>query len=292
MFGITSPSRSPSDKRVVGFVTANLLKAISRRDLQRLHRSPRKYVQEKYGDLAAQSVPVTDDPFAVAAEETEPREKPKTSPHLSVLAELIEVDVAQAHRIIAATGQSSDATQARHRLDKLIASGQAKLLETAYGLGGSGQRFKVESVGEWIYPTEMDPPEVPQDLTGPIGPGVDLVTPVSSTAFEMRAIGLTLEVDAVLGSDGETIEFNIAPELVRLAGELDYGRDAALAVQPLFESFSVRSCATVSSGTALLFGMGGFETARAQKAATEAEQAAVEGRRLLLFITPTARPAR
>ncbi len=108
----------------------------------------------------------------------------------------------------------------------------------------SGQRAKIEIIREFIYPTEYDPPEIPQDFgsfgtTGgafPGGLGGGLaggfqqtavnsfpVTPANPTAFEMRPVGVTLEVDPVVGADGYTIELNIAPEVVEFEGFINYG---------------------------------------------------------------------
>ena len=49
------------------------------------------------------------------------------------------------------------------------------------------------------------------------------VTPANPTAFEMRPVGVTLEVDPVVGADGYTIELNIAPEVVEFEGFINYG---------------------------------------------------------------------
>jgi general secretion pathway protein D len=107
----------------------------------------------------------------------------------------------------------------------------------------SGQRAKIEIIREFIYPTEFDPPEIPQDFGGGnnFGGGGGLggfaglqpnfgqapnsfpVTPANPTAFEMRPVGVTLEVDPVVGADGFTIELNIAPEVVEFEGFINYG---------------------------------------------------------------------
>lgn len=102
----------------------------------------------------------------------------------------------------------------------------------------SGQRAKIEVIREFIYPTEYDPPEIPQDfgsisttgggLGGAIAGGQAStssfpVTPANPTAFEMRPVGVTLEVDPVVGADGFTIELNIAPEVVEFEGFINYG---------------------------------------------------------------------
>ncbi len=96
----------------------------------------------------------------------------------------------------------------------------------------SGQRAKVEVIREFIYPTEYDPPEIPDrigtDVVGIIttaGSSTETfpVTPANPTAFETRNTGVSLEVDPVIGSDGYTIDLNLAPEVVEFKGFVNYG---------------------------------------------------------------------
>ncbi|MEM0895658.1 MAG: Amuc_1098 family type IV pilus outer membrane protein [Verrucomicrobiota bacterium] len=97
----------------------------------------------------------------------------------------------------------------------------------------SGQRAKIEVIREFIYPTEYDPPEIPQEFgsitTTGFAPGTAAnvssfpVTPANPTAFEMRPVGVTMEVDPVVDADNFTIELNIAPEVVEFEGFVNYG---------------------------------------------------------------------
>ncbi len=94
----------------------------------------------------------------------------------------------------------------------------------------SGQRAKIEVIREFIYPTEYDPPEIPNQvgttgITGPLGgsTGTFPVTPATPTAFETRNTGVTLEVDPVLGADNFTIDLNLSPEVVEFEGFINYG---------------------------------------------------------------------
>lgn len=97
----------------------------------------------------------------------------------------------------------------------------------------SGQRAKIEVIREFIYPTEFEPPEIPQDFggggslfggggTGATGNSFP-VTPTTPTAFETRNTGVTLEVEPVLGADGYTIDLMLAPEVVEFEGFVNYG---------------------------------------------------------------------
>src|SRR5678815_1788136 len=69
----------------------------------------------------------------------------------------------------------------------------------------SGQRAVIEIIREFRYPTEFDPPQIPQTFNG-TGGGSFPVTPTTPTAFETRNTGVTLEVEPVIGPDLYTID--------------------------------------------------------------------------------------
>lgn len=102
------------------------------------------------------------------------------------------------------------------------------LLSAPSVMARSGQRAKIEIIREFIYPTEYDPPEIPNQIGGGGGIGGGTVsfvpvTPATPTAFETRNTGITLEVDPVLGADEYTIDLNLAPEVVEFDGFINYG---------------------------------------------------------------------
>jgi general secretion pathway protein D len=49
------------------------------------------------------------------------------------------------------------------------------------------------------------------------------VTPAFPDAFESRDIGVTLEVEPIVGADSYTIDLNLSPEVVDFDGFIDYG---------------------------------------------------------------------
>ncbi len=91
----------------------------------------------------------------------------------------------------------------------------------------SGQRATVDIIREFPYPTEYDPPEIPQNFNGGGGggqaPASFPVTPAHPTAFEVRNLGTHLEVEPVVGEDNFTVELNISPEFVQFEGFINYG---------------------------------------------------------------------
>ncbi len=100
----------------------------------------------------------------------------------------------------------------------------------------SGQRAVIEIVREFRYPTQFQPPQIPQTvgalrsgegLTGdliPLGGSSNTpVTPTTPTAFETRNTGVMLEVEPIVGPDGVTIDLNLVPQVVEFEGFVNYG---------------------------------------------------------------------
>jgi len=95
-----------------------------------------------------------------------------------------------------------------------------------------GQRAKIEQVREFIYPTEYDPPEVPNDFgrvqigntifIGPPPPTFP-VTPATPTAFETRSVGKTVEVEPTVAADNLTISVNVLLDFTDFTGFINYG---------------------------------------------------------------------
>ncbi len=97
----------------------------------------------------------------------------------------------------------------------------------------SGQRSKIEIIREFPYPTEFDPPTIPQNFGGGGGglfgnagnaSGSSFpVTPTTPSGFMFRNTGVTMEVEATVGEDTYTIDLNLAPEVVEFEGFINYG---------------------------------------------------------------------
>jgi len=91
----------------------------------------------------------------------------------------------------------------------------------------SGQRAVIEVVREFRYPTQFQPPQIPQTVgstSGAAGGATTVpITPTTPTAFETRNTGVTLEVEPVVGPDGITIDLNLVPQVVEFEGFINYG---------------------------------------------------------------------
>jgi general secretion pathway protein D len=106
-----------------------------------------------------------------------------------------------------------------------------------------GQQATVEVIREFIYPTEFDPPQIPTNVGATTGAGgggtagAIPVTPTTPTAFEMRPVGVRMEVDPVIGENG-SIDLNLLPEVTEFDGFINYG-SPIYSVQPLTDAFGI-----------------------------------------------------
>ncbi len=98
----------------------------------------------------------------------------------------------------------------------------------------SGQKATIEIIREFIYPTEYEPPELPNSVgaTGGTGGGIVggmgssgmfPVTPATPTAFETRNTGVTLEIEPTIGENDFVIDLRFVPEIVEFEGFVNYG---------------------------------------------------------------------
>lgn len=108
----------------------------------------------------------------------------------------------------------------------------------------SGETAKIEIIREFWYPTEYEPPELPnsvdssnyggyprnnlvEDLVGGGGAQAQVnsfpVTPATPGVFEMKPVGVTLEVVPTIGDNKYIIDLNFKPSIVEFEGFVNYG---------------------------------------------------------------------
>ncbi|MCX6865787.1 MAG: type II and III secretion system protein [Verrucomicrobia bacterium] len=86
----------------------------------------------------------------------------------------------------------------------------------------SGQSSKIEIIREFIYPTEYEPPQIPQSVGLRTGGGFP-ITPSSPTAFETKNVGITLEVLPVADANKRFVDITLNPSLSDFDGFVNYG---------------------------------------------------------------------
>ncbi len=160
---------------------------------------------------------------------------------ISFIIEYFQLDHRTANKLIREFApRAADAGELRDRLGAMIEAGDARLIETGWIRGESGQRAKSESIREDIYPTEYDPPEMPRsvgDITiietsvtneekkktssseavqhkSSSGAPIPHMTSANPAAFETRNVGLTIEVDPVINFNKTYIDISLIPELI------------------------------------------------------------------------------
>ncbi|MGK0189700.1 MAG: hypothetical protein ACI9R3_005517 [Verrucomicrobiales bacterium] len=154
--------------------------------------------------------------------------------------EYIEVPKDKATAYASDPGFLADGTALRREVQKWIVDGSASILEVGLISTRSGQRAKVESVRELIYPTEWS-----KDTGIPV-------------AFETHNTGTMIEVDPISSPDGSIVDLNVAPELSAHVGESpasqrpSWFQDGDVSI-PHFQSMKLSSAVTsVGGGYVLL----------------------------------------
>lgn len=181
---------------------------------------------------------------------------------LQIQVEWIEVDAETATELLMdedpsqpAVSRSSNAGPLRQALQESIKKGKATLIESVMVTARSGNRAKAESIQEYIYPTEYGAGSFLHSEKA-IGTVTKQIAP-QARAFETRNVGVTLEVDPVIGTDERIIDLNLAPELVYLTGKESWGKHLAEGstvdvLMPSFYSVKTTTQVTVVAGEYLL----------------------------------------
>ena len=155
----------------------------------------------------------------------------------------------------------------------------------------SGQQSTIEIVREFIYPTEYEPPELPNSVDTPILVDLDTgdifgggrpqtpITPATPTSFDMRKVGVVLDVLPTVSADRHYIDIALKPSLVDFDGFINYGTpilgDAPSSIpglsgsllgnsrvvltpneilMPVFSRMSAETNLTVQDGATIVFG--------------------------------------
>ena len=158
---------------------------------------------------------------------------------------------------------TADGTALRKRLQEMVGKKEATVLETQLLLAKSGQKATTESIHEFIYPTEYEPPQLP--CSPPIKNTAENLGDRSisglPTAFDTRNLGSTLEVEPTLSADGKIIDLRLVPELVWHTGNTSWqetkdARDNVFRVQmPDIYSMRLNTSTTCVAGEYTLIGV-------------------------------------
>ena len=132
----------------------------------------------------------------------------------------------------------------------------------------SGQASNIAVIREFIYPTEYEPPEIPQSVGE--GGGITPVTPATPTAFDKRDVGITLEVLPVADANKRFVDVTLNPSFVEFDGFVNYGSPIRAAtnvlgaqpaeitknaiLMPVFSAQKLATQLTVADGATIVIG--------------------------------------
>lgn len=149
------------------------------------------------------------------------------------------------------------------KLQGMIERGEATLVANLVAKAKDGEKGYAESVEEFRYATEFDPPQVP---TAAIADKPELlkdwpVVGVTPTAFETRNIGAILEIETTWIGDGGVLSVNVAPQHTRFlrwtrfdAGRLANGEHLSVE-QPQFSSAKNTCSLLLRNGQRVVIGV-------------------------------------
>ena len=118
------------------------------------------------------------------------------------------------------------ARKAAALLEQLQRSKDVEVMSAPSVTTRDGQKAQMEVVREFIYPTEFEPAKITNVADGKpvkLAPGESIAaTPATPVAFEMRPVGVRMEMKPVMQADG-SIELTVTPEITTFDGFHNYG---------------------------------------------------------------------
>jgi hypothetical protein len=176
-----------------------------------------QHVNDSHDPFAVVDPSEGSDPFA-AADPTDLKPQPPLQVQIQV--EFIEMShKALTKLLFLANPDATNGTALRTKLQAMVETGEAEVLDTQVVVSKSGQRSINESIHEFIYPTEYEGPRLPS-FSGSSGPSplerASIITGENAipTAFATRNLGGSLVVEPAFGEGGRLVELQLVPELV------------------------------------------------------------------------------
>lgn len=156
-----------------------------------------------------------------ATPEFDPLGEHVDSPRLvRVMVEFIDLPHEELTRLLLEPRKGANDTALRKDVAKLVEAGKATVVETMLCTGRSGEKSLAESTQEYIYPTEYEPAEIPNEVHTTINGekqtpnGRDLASGPTPTSFETRNLGSSFEIEPTLGANNKIIDLRMAPDIV------------------------------------------------------------------------------
>ncbi|MGB0992714.1 MAG: hypothetical protein ACPG32_09625, partial [Akkermansiaceae bacterium] len=149
---------------------------------------------------------------------------------------------------------------------KLVSNGKAKIINTELITSSNGEKVTAGAGREYIYPTEYEPAEIPNDIhihktNGHTTKGKpqNYATGPTPTAFETQTLGSSYELLANISDDAKAIDLKINIDIVTHVENFVWTswkdeRGKADIQMPIFYRSSVNSNITLSDNKPSLIG--------------------------------------
>jgi hypothetical protein len=201
--------------------------------------------------ISSQTSRVADDPFA-------PPPDPGPLRTVRVHAEFIEMPLATYTGLTSRPRSSANDTDLREKCAELIASGEARMLESLCTNLIPGTVALSESLTEFIYPTKRGPIQLPnkmpRDAPEPTpAPNPGFILP-NWSAFELKNLGSTFEVEGYLDQlNPGIVVLQAIPTLVAYPREIVWspGNEqipSSRTAMPLFYTLEVKTTTAMMMG--------------------------------------------
>ena len=187
---------------------------------------------------------------------------------IRVQVEFIDVSHEQLTELLFGPKVPASGNDLRKQAGQLVKDGKATIAETMVCIARSGQKATSESIEEFIYPTEYEPAQLPDDSQSKdkdkdkdkdkprTTRSLDAVGP-TPTAFETRNLGSTLEIEPTLSEDSKIIDLRFVPEIVCHVGNTIWaewkGEHGNSPVQmPIIYTLRINTAVTLADGQYML----------------------------------------
>ena len=153
---------------------------------------------------------------------------------VTLITEAYELGAAECADLLEDWDGHHDTGKLRGEIVKLAGQGQARLVGGLSHSQRLGAPSQAEESLEWIYPTEYDPPELPNNVGGLALWLNRPITPATPTAFETQPLGWSSQIMLEAGGEPKGLRANI--ELAWNEHDLDatYGFGVSRCTLPIF----------------------------------------------------------
>lgn len=170
---------------------------------------------------------------------------------IRVYVEYYEVSTLEYAEIMTEEKIGTNDTKLRNSMLQKAKAGTAKFVDSQTIVALPGEKATTESITEYIYPTEYEPPYLKVEDEKEKSAKINTLSSPTPTAFDKRNLGSTLNVEPGLGDDGKTVDLNFSPEMAYLIGETIWGTSADSKVtmkMPTIYTYRVETAVTVTKG--------------------------------------------